>query len=235
MILPGPGDTLWSRGGFAKDNLEAAARFVRDGWYHGARSFCTGEMQMGTRKREALLPGEKVLDQLDPEEVFGARGGILYVEKTPGVLWWMRLVDGRGTPPMGRDVVTVLSGKRNRDTGGLGVCFMDRMRGEKYAVILLDDPDPDELYSISMTYRHYTPRTHPWKLLRRLWDAYLLHTWLHELGHVRHFLKNGRRGSEANHEDKAEKFAWRWMERIFPPKVISGVLGLMWMAEDTEG
>ena len=35
--------------------------------------------------------------------------------------------------------------------------------------------------------------------------------------------------------DKAEEFAWRWMEKIFPPKVISGVLGLMWMAEDMEG
>ena len=94
---------------------------------------------------------------------------------------------------------------------------MEKIDGKKIGVILLDDPDPDELYSISMTYRHYTPRTHTWKFLHRLWGAYLLHTCLHEPGHVRHSLKKGNRGSEAYHEDKAEEFAWRWMERIFPP------------------
>ncbi len=46
------------------------------------------------------------------------------------------------------------------------------------------------------------------RFLKRIWDAYLVHIYLHEVGHVKYIAKNGQFGSENLHEDKAEEFAW---------------------------
>jgi len=185
--------------------------------------------------RKPDLPGEETLFDTDPEELWDARGGILYDRLTPGVQKWMEIIDSPKAPRLPLDVVVFLSGVKLDLQAGIGMCAQAPLRGRKLGIILLDDLDPATVREVNGIMRRHVPKTFTPALLKKLWDAYLMHTFLHELGHWKFIRKNGNRGSEARHEQAAERFAWRWMERIYYPKIVSGVMGLNWVVDYVMG
>ena len=98
--------------------------------------------------------------------------------------------------------------------------------------IILDDPDSDEVESYFDPLSHYLPAIFGKRFYKKVWEVHLMHTYLHEIGHAKHGLKNGWRGKVADHEDAAETFAWRWLEKRFDHLEVMGAMLLMWMIED---
>ncbi|MFC1654171.1 ImmA/IrrE family metallo-endopeptidase [Myxococcota bacterium] len=186
-------------------------------------------------KRKNEMPGEKILYDTDPEELWEARGEFLYDRMTPGVKKWMGIIEFPEAPKLPSDAVVFLSGVKNDMKFGVGMCTQAPLRGRKLGIVLLDDLDPAFVREINGTMRRHVPRTFTPDLLKKAWDAYLMQTFLHELGHWRYIRKNGHRGSEERHEQAAERFAWRWMERIYSPKVVAGVMGLSWVVDFVMG
>jgi len=182
-------------------------------------------------KRKLVLPGEKVLYDTDPEELWAARGGILYDRLTPGVKKWMGIIECPEAPGLPSDMVVFLSGVKLDLQAGIGMCAQAPLRARKLGVILLDDLDPAFVREVNGMMRRHVPKTFTPDLLKKVWDAYLMHTFLHELGHWKYIRKNGQRGSEERHEQAAERFAWRWMERIYSPKIVASVMGLNWVVD----
>ncbi len=182
-------------------------------------------------KRKNEMPGERILYDTDQEELWEVRGGFLYARMTLGVKKWMGIIEFPEAPKLPSDVVIFLSGVKNDLKFGIGMCTQAPLRRQKLGVILLDDLDPEFVREVNGMMRRHVPKTYTPKLLRNVWDAYLMHTFLHELGHWKNIRKNGNRGSEERHEQAAERFAWRWMERIYAPKIVSGVMGLNWVLD----
>jgi len=181
------------------------------------------------RRRKYLMPGERELELTELDELWDARGGFLYARMTDGVKRWMDLLEAPGVPHCGEDAVVFLSGVRNDGKEAFGMCDSVIHKGRKMGVVLLDDLDPREMKRINGVISRHVPKTYSPRFLKEVWDAYLVQTYLHELGHWQH-LKAGRRLSEAREEQEAERFAWKWMEKIFKKKeVIAGVMGLHWV------
>jgi len=174
------------------------------------------------------MPGERELEMTDLDELWEARGGFLYVRMTKWVRRWMKLLQAPRVPHCGDDVVVFLSGTRNDGKKAFGLCDHFVFKGRKSGIVLLDDPDPREMQRINEVIKRYVPKTYSIRFLKEVWDAYLVQTYLHELGHWQH-IKAGKKWSEGREEQEAERFAWNWMEKIFRNEVVSGVMGLQWV------
>ena len=182
----------------------------------------------GIRRKRHLMPGERELEMTDLDELWEARGGFLYVRMTKWVRRWMKLLQAPRVPHCGDDVVVFLSGTRNDGKKAFGLCDHFVFKGRKSGIVLLDDPDPREMQRINEVIKRYVPKTYSIRFLKEVWDAYLVQTYLHELGHWQH-IKAGKKWSEGREEQEAERFAWNWMEKIFRNEVVSGVMGLQWV------
>ncbi len=104
-----------------------------------------------------------------------------------------------------------------------------RKKSKRFYGIFLDDLHPKEIEAVNRPLRVYLHKTCTKRFLKRIWDAYLVHIYLQEVGHARHLARNCQRGSEDSHEDKAEEFAWRWMEKLFDKETVLGALALSWI------
>ncbi len=113
----------------------------------------------------------------------------------------------------------ILTGHQNRRLDGLGICQEVKGNGKPFYCIFLDDPHPKEIEAVNRPLSHYLRKICTKRFLKQIWDAYLVQVYLHEVGHAKYIVKNGQRGSEDFHEDKAEEFAWRWMEKLFDKEV----------------
>lgn len=175
------------------------------------------------------MPDEGLLDALSPKELWEHRGGIYYLRETPGVRRWIRLLSDPRLPDLGRSQVTVLTGRTNRRLDDLGLCQPDTHRGAEFYSLVLDDPHPTEEASASTDLRRFLNRTFGAATFKRAFEAFLVQTYLHELGHARYCRTHGWRGPDARHEDAAERYAWRSLERHYDRETVLAALGLFWM------
>ena len=183
-------------------------------------------------RRRDEQPGEKVLYDTPLEELWESRGGFLYVRQTAGVKRWMRVITRPGVPHCGEDVVVFLSGTRSGDETPLGSCRRASHRRRRLGIILLDDPDPRWMKRLDGVIGRHVPKTFTPRRLRRAWDAYLLEVYLHELGHWQH-IRAGREPGEQRADQEAERFAWKWMEKLLPREEVLGALALNWITDIT--
>jgi len=175
------------------------------------------------------MPDERLLDGLSPKELWEHRGGIYYLRETPGVKRWIRLLRHARLPDLGDEQVTVLTGRTNRHLDDLGLCQPDTYRGRDLYSLVLDDPHPAEEASAGADLRRYLKRAFGASPFKRAFEAFLVQTYLHELGHARYCRSRGWRGPDARHEDAAERYAWQVMERLYDRETVLAALGLFWM------
>lgn len=175
------------------------------------------------------MPDDRQMDALSPKELFQHRGGIYYLRDTPGVKRWIRLLSDARLPDLGAEQVTVLTGRSNRHLDDLGLCQPDTHGEREFYSVVLDDPHPREEASAGEDLRRYLRRSFTATAFKRAFEAFLVQTYLHELGHARYCRAHGWRGPDARHEDAAERYAWREMERLYDRETVLAALGLFWM------
>ncbi len=166
---------------------------------------------------------------LDKAALWRSRGEIVYERLTPGVKKWLSLLGRPGVPRPGPRAVVCLSGRAANPASGGALCRALEGGKDLLWVIVLDDLARADLARLNRVIGRHVPRTFDRASLRQAWDAYMLHSYLHELGHAR-FTRRGRAGL-ARHEQEAERFAWRYLERLVPPEIVARVLALHWIIE----
>lgn len=180
-------------------------------------------------------PGERWLAEVDKADLWRWRGGIFYQRLTQGVKKWLSLLGRPGVPRPGPHEVVCLSGRAANAAHCGAFCRTLEGGGEILWVIVLDDLDGRSRARVNRVIGRYVPRTFDRASLSRVWDGYLLQSYLHELGHARFGRSHAGRGGPARHEQEAERFAWRWMERLCRTEVIARVLALHWIVEAATG
>ena len=168
------------------------------------------------------MPTVGFSELITPAEAFARIGDVFCQRETAGTQLWRRLLERKGLPGFGRRQTVVLTGEKKANLLELAYCRRMLWRGESFYAVFLHDPDPEEMASAARRFWTGPEQSAASTTMAEIWDAFFLHVYLHELGHIDFALRCGWRLAIEGHEEAARDYSRQWLRRLLGQDLVRG-------------